>query len=381
MQKYGIPVKWREKLGFLKHYAVYTPKNIAKWKRLREAPVIHDGKARVFYGFDHMASPKEFENGGMVKFQAMIGDYPNTPESFNVLYMLSSRMPADWRQLLHIAQERGALILWNQNGVAYPAWHGFGWSITNHPMTVMLREADHVFYQSTFCRETADRFATARSSSAEIIYNPVNTQHFQPGPVNSEKPFLLVGGTQQHLFKVAIPMRTLALLREDYPDLRLRILGKLTWKADKATREEAMALARELGIAERVDFMGPYSQQEAPGLMQGAQALIHPKYNDPCPGLVLEAMACGLPIVYSRSGGVPELVAESAGIGIPCDSSFVRDILPDPAAIADALKRVMSNREPYSQAARKRAMEAFDSRQWLKHHQRVINKYLAENGM
>ena len=38
------------------------------------------------------------------------------------------------------------------------------------------------------------------------------------------------------------------------------------------------------------------------------------KYKDPCPNSVIEAMSCGLPILYSNSGGLPELVNNRCGV-------------------------------------------------------------------
>ena len=72
-----------------------------------------------------------------------------------------------------------------------------------------------------------------------------------------------------------------------------------------------------IGVAERVEFLGPYSQLEAPHILRRGHVLLHTKYNDPCPTAVIEAMACGVPVVYSSSGGVPELVGQEAGIGVP----------------------------------------------------------------
>ena len=62
--------------------------------------------------------------------------------------------------------------------------------------------------------------------------------------------------------------------------------------------------------------------------MRRADLLLHTKYNDPCPTVVLEAMASGLPVVYSASGGVPELVGEEAGVGIPAPFDWEHDHPP-----------------------------------------------------
>ena len=104
--------------------------------------------------------------------------------------------------------------------------------------------------------------------------------------------------------------------------------------------------------------------------------LLHPKFNDPCPATVVEALACGVPVVYSASGGVPELVGGDAGIGIPAEESWDRDLTPDPVAMADAVVRVADDHARFSAAARARAVERFDLRPWLRRHRDVFEGLL-----
>lgn len=130
-------------------------------------------------------------------------------------------------------------------------------------------------------------------------------------------------------------------------------------------------LERE-GVADLVEFVGPYTQSEAPALLQRAHILLHTKYNDPCPGIVIEALSSGLPVVYSASGGVPELVGEDAGVGIPVESSFDRTFPPDPSALAIGIERVQASLREYSAAARRRAVQRFDIEPWLARHAEVF---------
>jgi glycosyltransferase involved in cell wall biosynthesis len=134
---------------------------------------------------------------------------------------------------------------------------------------------------------------------------------------------------------------------------------------------------RELleGDAERVELVGPYSQAAAPALYRRADVLLHTKYNDPCPTVVVEAMACGLPVVYSASGGTPELVGEEAGIGVPAPLDWTRDHPPEPEQLAAAVQRVAERLPEYSTAARKRSLR-FDVRPWFDRHREVFERLL-----
>jgi len=142
--------------------------------------------------------------------------------------------------------------------------------------------------------------------------------------------------------------------------------------------EEVWGLARHLAVAERVAYLGPYTQEEAPALFQKHHILLHTKYNDPCPRLVVEAMACGLPVVYSASGGVPELVGDEGGVACPVPCDFERDHPPEPAVLATAVEAVAKDLPHFSLRARERAVRHFDVRPWLDRHEEIFFHVLSD---
>src|SRR6185436_3918000 len=94
------------------------------------ATLAHAGPAaagiRVWYGID-VPSMDRVAHGGIVKLQALAAAFPSTARGFNVLYLVSSRLPDAAPLLARAAKERGARVVVNQNGVAYAGWHGPGW--------------------------------------------------------------------------------------------------------------------------------------------------------------------------------------------------------------------------------------------------------------
>ena len=96
--------------------------------------------------------------------------------------------------------------------------------------------------------------------------------------------------------------------------------------------------------------------------------------NDPCPSVVLEALASGVPVVYPRSGGVPELVGDDGGIGVPHPDGFERDEPPDADALADAVTRVLADLPAYRAAARARAVDRFSLEPWLDRHAELFER-------
>jgi glycosyltransferase involved in cell wall biosynthesis len=111
-----------------------------------------------------------------------------------------------------------------------------------------------------------------------------------------------------------------------------------------------------------------------------AHLLLHTKYNDPCPRLVVEAMACGLPVVYSATGGVQELVGRQAGVGIPGRCDWRHDYPPDARQMADAVVHVVYRWEAFCRAARRRGVARFDVKPWILRHQAIFQRLMAQKG-
>ena len=347
-----------------------------RWQEIEATPP-RRGEPAVSYGVEEMPGPDEVVIGGAVKFQLLHGIHPNAPRDFNVLYLGSSALPHEAGRLLKLARKRGAVFVWNQNGVAYRGWYGEGYELVNRPRAKLLREADHVFFQTAFCKLGADRFYGERQGPWEILPNPVDTERFRPAlrPVD-RPPTLLLAGSQYQRYRLAAALETLALVRAERPDARLLVAGALSFSEDG--EEQAAELVRALRIEDAVDFLGPYTQAEAPALMQRADVLLHTKYNDPCPTAVLEALACGVPVVYSASGGVPELVGEDAGLGVPAPLDWERDHPPAAAELAPLVLRLLEDAPTRPEAARARA-ERFSARGWIARHEEVFAQLIANN--
>jgi glycosyltransferase involved in cell wall biosynthesis len=340
-----------------------------RWRRLllrrRAAPGL-----RVFYGHDAVPEPGAAVVGGSGKFQRLARRFPNTPEDFSLLYLGSTWLPRDLGPLLWLARRRRAPIVVNQSGVAYPGWAGVDTEKINRAFRRALLAADHVLYQSEFCKQSADEFLGSPSGSWEVLYNAVDVEHFAPdGVPPTPEPVLLLGGDQTQAYRLEVALRTLTHL----PEARLVVTGRLVW--------DPRPLLEELSVADRVDLVGRYSQREAPALFRRAHVLLHTKVKDPCPTAVIEAMACGLPVVYAASGGTVELVGNDAGVGVPHPESWERDEPPDPEALADAVRRVLAERELYAAAARRRAVERFALEPWLDRHAELFEALLTGDAL
>jgi glycosyltransferase involved in cell wall biosynthesis len=326
-----------------------------------------DGKVAVFYAG---ALPGDL-GGTRVKVRLLQSRFPEHRLGFSLLYVLSNGIYVP-QFMLDRVRAAGIAVVLNQNGVFYPGWYPHGWERENARMAKVHAAADYVFYQSEFCRQYAERFLGERVGRSEILYNAVDTRHFKPGTAvaqNRSFTFLVTGKFgASTAYRLSSSIAGLAAARAAGLDVLLHIAGPI----EPAVESAARAQIDTLGVSKLVTFNGPYTRTQAPDVYRSAHAYLMTKHNDPCPNAVVEAMASGLPILYSASGGVPEQVGREAGIGLPVPETFDRDVAPEPVTIAEGMSRIIQGRDHMAAAARARAVERFDLAHWFARHETVF---------
>src|SRR4051794_10397351 len=97
------------------------------------------------------------------------------------------------------------------------------------------------------------------------------------------------------------------------PDLLLRAMARVpevscAFAGDGPMRAELERLADELGVRDRVEFLGSLDSRELPHLYSDADLLVLPSFSEASPLVAAEAMACGTPVLATRIAGLPALV-------------------------------------------------------------------------
>ncbi len=330
----------------------------------------------VNYGWlDEPVRAEETRIGGGVKLDHLRARFGESREAFGILYLVSSvlHLVPHPEVLVRRCRERGIKLVWNQNGVAYPAWCGDFYPWFNEPMRRLIAQADHVIYQSAFCRESADRYLGPIGVASEILWNPVDLAHFSPAkePPSGESWQLLAMGTSHAFYRVKAAIDCLEELVLRGRAVRLTLAGELRWRGGE---EETREYLNALGMTAFTEFRPRFSQTEAPRLYRRAHVLLHAKYKDPCPTVPIEAMACGVPVVGSRSGGMPELVPSSAGVLVDVVDDWTLDHAPAASAMADGVERIMARHDEFARAARLHAETSFDRDRWVDRHEEVFRK-------
>jgi glycosyltransferase involved in cell wall biosynthesis len=148
--------------------------------------------------------------------------------------------------------------------------------------------------------------------------------------------YLLHVGTLQPRKNLTRLVEAWALAAPRYPDTDLVLAGKAGWGS-----LDLDALAREAGLSARVRTSGYVPRRHLAGLYSGAVALVHPSLYEGFGLTLVEAMACGTPVVASRCSSLPEVVGQAGVLFDPEDVAEMGRVLD--AVLGDAaLRRQLS---------------------------------------
>lgn len=330
-------------------------------------------EARVWYGGARIGAI----GGPSLKLAKLGAVFPEHRFGYNLVYALSAApflSEAAYARLAGL----GVPTVLNQNGVFYPAWFEGDCEARNRPMAIAHARADHVFYQSEFCRQASLRFLGPRNGPSDILYNAIDTEFFAPAkaPPSGPLAILVTGRIDPHQsYRLVQAIEGLAVARHSGLEAVLRVAGAMAPAVEAAARQ---VIARH-GLEEAVVLSGTYSQVEAPALYRQAHAYLTLTHQDACPSAVIEAMASGLPVIHPTSGGTPELVGE-AGIALPTGEDWQRPLVPSAEAIGRAMLAMAETRDRLAPLARARAVAHFDLAAWLERHRRLFHELLARHG-
>jgi N-acetyl-alpha-D-glucosaminyl L-malate synthase BshA len=202
-----------------------------------------------------------------------------------------------------------------------------------------LNESDAVTAVSRYlAAETRTTFCS--SCNLKVIHNFYDPAEFRPLP--SERP-RLAPPTLVHVSNFRPVKRTPDLIHVLYR-VRRELDARLLLVGDGPDRARVQELAAHFGLSEHVSFLG--EQTDIAGILADADVFLLPSETESFGLSALEAMACGLPVVATNVGGVPEIV-EHGKSGVLCP-------LGDLDALAEGVLRIAGDRaawERYSAAA------------------------------
>ena len=313
--------------------------------------------------------------GGPVKVMRLRDNFGEARFGFNVVYNLSNWSLLD-NKSVDLLGEQGVPIVHNQNGTFYPAWYNGDWKWENKNMRIAYRAASYVFFQSEFCKRAAELHLGKCPCPNEILYNAVDLSLFYPAkeaPKSRPFTFLLTGKFNAGMwYRIHAALKALRCALDLKEEFKLVIGG---WMVQSVSRSMA-GVVEKYKLTNNVKYIGRYSQAVAPQVYRDADAYIMLKHQDPCPNTVIEAMASGLPVLYSGTGGVPELVGSRAGVGLACPESWEKAYVPETEEICRGMIRIRQECVSLGRQARIIACEKYDIKNWVNRHREIFDLVL-----
>jgi len=234
------------------------------------------------------------------------------------------------------------------------------WFLFINMQIKVARRLSHIITVSqTACRHIAKTFEIPEDK-LRVIYNGIDTDIFSPFPkVNHLKNRLLVVISRDTAVKgLRYMLEALAILRQKH-NLELIVVAKET---DNSTTKE---LIINLGIKDYVKFIDEIDTAELVNQYRLANIVAIPSIYEGFGLPAAEAMACGVPVVSTTAGALPEIVGD-AGILVPP---------ADAKALAEAISALVvspNKRKHLSEMGRKRVMQMFN---WRDTAQRTADVY------
>jgi glycosyltransferase involved in cell wall biosynthesis len=224
--------------------------------------------------------------------------------------------------------------------------------------TIRARYANIVVYQSAFARAWWEREYGATKTPCHVVLNGVDLNAYTPvGP--GQRPtdryrLLLVEGTLGGGYELGLEH---ALTLAEAVDARTRLPVELmvVGRVTPALRDR---IDRRAQVP--VHWTGRVPPERIPEFDRSAHVLYSADLNSACPNAVIEALACGLPVVAFETGALPELVTSEAGSLTPYGGDPWRLDHPDFANLTEAALLVLEHQARFRSGARKRAENGLD---------------------
>ena len=331
----------------------------------------------------------KFEQG--LKTRGIDLTYDLSSSADAILVIAGTRLLPDlWR-----ARRRGIHVVQRLDGINWVQrvrWTSPRYHVRAEYGNAMLslirsRFADRVIYQSQFIRGWWENWYGIAKAPADVIINGVDLNMYSPDgeherPTDRFRMLLLegslAGGLNAGLFHgIAVAEK----LSEKFP-MEVVVAGRVDDATKNKIATDALRTEKKrktisddsvLSVANlSVKFLGTIPREQIPHLARSSHLMYCAEVNPPCPNSVIEALACGLPVIGFDSGSLKELVTGDAGRVVPYGGNPWKLETPDISALADSAEDVLTNQNQFRATARMRAESAFGLDQMVDAYLKVL---------
>jgi glycosyltransferase involved in cell wall biosynthesis len=230
-----------------------------------------------------------------------------------------------------------------------------------------INSADEITSTSHVMADEVKKYLSQNNKSKiSVIPFGVDTQIFKPGEKDPKLRDFIVIGTVKSLEKkygIDTLIESFAILKRRHPDLPLR----LVIVGEGSEKDRLISLARNLGIFEDVNFVGRVRNKEVPKFLYSFDIFVALSRLESFGVAVVEAMACGKPVVVSNIGGLKEVVEQGvSGLIVPPENPEEASKAIETLIFSENLRREVAKN------ARERVLKLYD---WNKNVEMMLSLY------
>ncbi|MFM8320597.1 MAG: glycosyltransferase family 4 protein [Chloroflexota bacterium] len=229
---------------------------------------------------------------------------------------------------------------------------------------IRRRIAHAIVYQSDFSRAWWERVYRPAPAPARVIHNAVDLQQYTPAgpqtPPDDRWRVLMVEGSltggYEHGLQAAVALVDRLAARLEGSPLQRPVELMVAGHVPDAVRRRWDSRPRP---AASIHWAGLAERQAIPAIDRAAHLLYSSDIHPACPNAVIEALACGLPVLAFDTGALPELVPAGAGQVVPYGGDAWQLDPPDIEALTGAALQILSAGPALRQSARRHAEAHF----------------------
>lgn len=250
--------------------------------------------------------------------------------------------------------QRKRVLIHYHGGAAEPFLRKWFWLAR-----LAFQSADKVVVPSRFLASVFQKF----NVPTVVVPNILEVEAFPFRKRSPLHPRVIMARHLEPVYNVACGIRAFAILRKTFPDAVLTVAG------DGSEKGALITLCSDLGLSDCVSFSGNIANEQMRELYDRADIYLNSSRVDNQPVSILEAFACGLPVVTTAVGGIPYMVTHEEDALLASDD--------DAAGLADRMRALL--RDPsLSERLIRNARARIAEHSWERVYSRQSALYLAE---
>jgi glycosyltransferase involved in cell wall biosynthesis len=312
----------------------------------------------------------KFAAGALARGVQVTNDLADRPYAAVLVIGGTSELPALMRArrgAMRVVQRLDGLY-WIHRVRPLSLKHSLRAEYGNYILSLIRRTlAGSIVYQSEFSHHWWDQRYGQLHKDFSVIYNGVDLDTYSPGAGRSPNVYRLLvvegrlGGGYENGLDNAVRLAE-GLSARGWP-MEVQVVGEVSPELKSAWTSKSAVSLRWSGVVRR---------DEIPALDRSAHLLFSADVHPACPNSVIEALACGLPVVSFDTGSLSELVSPEVGYVGPYGSNSWKLEPPDVTGLVLGAENVLKEWPKFSLAARARAETLFGLDQMVAHYLEVL---------